>query len=122
MTAQVEQDRRRAPRIPLLIRVECRTPSTYVLANCEKISETGILVKVRQTFEVAETVTLRFMLPPVATGAAVQTRGIIARAKPGEYMAMEFIGLRPPFSEAIAKYVARDNLARAGFDPQRLGF
>ena len=102
---QPEKERRTSPRAPLLVRVECKTPQTYVLGNCESISATGMLIQCQQTFEVFHSVTLRFVLPPVRTGVAVQTGGLVVRAQKGEYMAVEFIGLRPPYRDAIAKHI-----------------
>jgi hypothetical protein len=91
------------------VRVECKTPQTYVLGSCENISETGMLIKARQTFDVSQPVTLRFMLPPVGTGTAVQASGVIVRAETGEYMALEFVRLRESFRDAIARYVERQS-------------
>ena len=105
MAVQHNDERRRAPRIPVLVRVECRTPQNYVLGNCENINETGMLVMARQTFEVSQAVTLRFALPPISTGKVIQTGGVIVRAEAGKYMAVEFAGLRPPFRDAIARYI-----------------
>ena len=105
--AQSNEDRRRTPRLPLLVRVECKTPQTYVLGRCENISETGILVKARETFDVSQAVIVRFMLPPVARGPAVQTGGVIVRAQAGEYMALEFVRLRATMRDAISRYIER---------------
>ena len=100
------KERRKAHRVPLLVRVECKTAQTYALGHCENISETGMLIKTQQTFEVSQAATLRFVLPPVGTtGGAVQTGGLVVRAQKGEYMAVEFIGLRPPYRDAIAKHI-----------------
>jgi hypothetical protein len=84
--------------------VECRTPHTFVLAKCENISETGMLVKVRQTFEVSQPVTVRFMLPP---GAAIQSGGAIVQAQVGQYMALQFVRLQSTLRDAICQYVER---------------
>jgi hypothetical protein len=75
------------------------------VANCENISETGMLVKAREPFEVSQAVTLRFLLPPLTSGWVIQTGGVVVRAEPGEYMAIEFTEMRSPFREAIARYV-----------------
>jgi hypothetical protein len=48
MAIQHSEERRRAPRIPVLVRVECRTPQNYTVGNCQNISETGMLVKTRE--------------------------------------------------------------------------
>jgi len=64
-----------------------------------------MLVNTAQTFDVSSSVTLRFVLPPVATGLAVQTGGEVVRVQEAKSMAIEFVGLRPPYREAIARYV-----------------
>jgi hypothetical protein len=106
--SQASDDRRRAPRVPLLVRVECKTPRTYVLGYCGNISETGMLVKCRETFDVAQAVTVRFMLPPIATGTAVETGGIVVRAQAGEFMAVEFVRLRATLRSAISRYIEQN--------------
>jgi hypothetical protein len=90
--------------------VECRTPQRYVVANCEDISETGMLVKAREPFEVSQAVTLRFVLPPLMSGDVIQAGGIVVRAESGAYMAIEFTEMRLPFREAIARYVEQSLL------------
>jgi c-di-GMP-binding flagellar brake protein YcgR len=107
MAIRYSEDRRRAPRIPVLVRVECETPQICIFGNCENISETGMLVKVRQTFDVSQAVTLRFALPQELGGKVIQTGGTVVRVQAGESMAVQFKDMRPPFREAIARYVRR---------------
>ena len=103
---QRERERRVAQRARILVRVECKTPRIYVQAQGEDISETGMLLTCRETFQVSQSVTLRFVLP-VAAGKniAVSTSAIVARMESGRYMGVRFMGLRAPFQEAIAEYI-----------------
>ena len=105
---QREREQRRAQRAPILVRVECKTPRIYVQAQGENISETGMLITCRETFEVSQSVTLRFALP-VAAGrnVAVSTEALVVRVERGRFMGIRFIGLRAPFQEAIAEYIER---------------
>lgn len=102
-------DRRKAPRIPLLIRVECRTPQTYVLGHCENLSETGMLIFSKETFAAGSDVTLRFSLPPKPTGPVIQTDGMVARAQDGNFMAIQFARLQARHRIAIIEYVERSS-------------
>lgn len=104
---QPSADRRRAPRIPVLVRVECRTPKNYILGNCENLSETGMLIKARQIFDASENVNLRFALPPISTGKVIQAGGVIVRTEAGQYMAVEFRGLKLGLRDAIARFVEK---------------
>ena len=103
----VAVERRKHPRAPLLVRVECRSPAIYVLGTCENISENGLLVRTPQPFEPGHRVTVRFLLPPVQTGTAIQASGVVQRVNPGESMALEFVGLKARERRAIAQYVER---------------
>lgn len=82
------EERRRAPRIPVLVRVECETPQNCIFGDCVNLSETGILIADRQTFDVSQEVILRFALPTVLAGKAIRTGGTIVPVQPGEYMAV----------------------------------
>lgn len=101
------EESRRAARIPVLVRVECKTPQNYILGNCQNISETGMWIKTRQPFDVSQEVTLRFALPPVSTGKVIQAQGVIVRVQEGEYMAVKFTRLRRDFRTAIIRFVER---------------
>src|SRR5690348_3481286 len=104
---QSGQERRKAPRVSLLVRVECRTPRRYVLGHCENISESGMLVNTTDTFDVAEPVTLRFMLPPISSGVAIQATATVLRTLNGESMAFQFVRLPDKFRQAIAGFIER---------------
>ena len=99
------QDRRKHPRATLLVRVECRSSQTYILGTCENISESGLQIKTQQAFELSQQVTVRFVLPPVQTGPAVQASGVVVRVEPGESMALEFTALKPRDRQAILSFV-----------------
>ena len=101
-------ERRKAHRAALLVRVEFQAPeSSYSIGECENISETGMWVKTEHGFSDAQTVTLRFVLPPVGIGMAVQTRAIVVRSQPGAGVAFEFVNIPARYRDAIAKYVGR---------------
>jgi hypothetical protein len=72
----------------------------------ENISQSGMLITSRETFDVSQAVTLRFALP-VAPGknVAVSTSAVVARAEQGRFMGLQFIGLRGSFLQAIAEYI-----------------
>lgn len=107
-------ERRKSSRVSLLVRVECKTPRRYVLGHCENISEIGMLVNTAETFDVAEPVTLRFILPPISSGKAIQATATVLRTKPGESMAFQFVRLSDKLRQAIAEFVERhkDELAQ----------
>jgi len=103
-----EREQRAAQRAPILVRVECKTPRIYVQGQGENISETGMLIACRETFELSQSVTLRFVLP-VAAGKniAVSTAAVVVRVERGRFMGVRFMGLRAPFQQAIAEYIER---------------
>ena len=103
-----EREQRAAQRAPILVRVECKTPRIYVQGQGENISETGMLITCRETFEISQSVTLRFVLP-VAAGKniAVSTAAVVVRVERGRFMGVRFMGLRAPFQQAIAEYIER---------------
>ena len=101
-------ERRKHPRARLLVRVECRSSQTYVLGTCEDISESGLSIKTQEAFDAGNSVTVRFVLPPVQTGSVIKADGVVLRVNPGRSMALEFVGLSPRDRQAIAEYVARN--------------
>jgi PilZ domain-containing protein len=102
-------ERREHTRAPLLVRVECRSSQNYVLGMCNNISENGLLIKAQQALDLSQKVTVRFVLPPIRTGAAIQANGVVVRVEDGgRMMALEFTGLRPKDREAIVEYVERN--------------
>ena len=102
------RERRKAQRAALLVRVEFQAPeSSYSIGECENISETGMWVKTTTGFTDKQQVTLRFVLPPVGVGIAVQTRAVVVRTYPGQGVAFEFVDLSARSRDAIARYVSR---------------
>lgn len=55
------EERRRDPRIPVLVRVECETPQNCIFGNCENLCETGMWIAARQIFDVSQKVILRMV-------------------------------------------------------------
>jgi hypothetical protein len=101
------KDRRRARRTEWLGRVACKTAAAYVMGQCQDISELGMLVKAPGTFDVSQTVSLRFVLPALPTpGLLVQTKGRVVRTLQAKYMALEFVDLKPLYRNAVAKLVS----------------
>jgi hypothetical protein len=66
-----------------------------------------MFVSTPEPFDVAETVTLRFLIPLLASGKPFETSATVVRAQAGEYMAVRFV--RPPegFREALASFIER---------------
>jgi c-di-GMP-binding flagellar brake protein YcgR len=108
-----EKERRIAPRVPIRVRVECKTARIFAQARAEDISETGMLLNCAETFEVSKAITLRFELPlaqgtPASSSSVIiTTAAVVARADRGRWMGVQFVGLRPAFHSAIAAYIAR---------------
>ena len=97
-------DHRFNQRAALLVQVECETKEAYSLGRCQNISETGILVRTPETFELSTSVLVRFVLPP-PTAVTVETRGTVVRVQPGESMGIQFVELKDRYRAAIADFV-----------------
>ena len=75
-----------------------------------------MLIKTRQVFDIPQAISLRFALPPVSTGNVIQAGATIVRVEADGYVAARFTDLRPPFQNAIARYVERS--LEAGSPPK----
>jgi hypothetical protein len=102
---QKGKERPRARRAPIVVRVECKTPRIFAQGSAENISETGMLIGCRETFEISQTVTLRFTLPVAQKTVVISTGAVVARMERGRFMGVQFLGLRQAFRDAIGQYI-----------------
>lgn len=102
-------NRRRTARARLVTQIESRAPAGSSIGHSEDVSETGLLVLTRDTFESGTEVTARFNLPPVPPGHAVECQGTVVRAEPGVSMAIEFTQLKDEDRQAVSAYVRQLN-------------
>ena len=111
-----EKERRAARRAPIVVRVECKTPRTFAQGNAENISATGMLIACRETFDVSQTVTIRFALQVTPqNNVVVSTKAVVVRMEPGRFIAIQFLELPQGQRAAIVEYIAgTGRSARAG--------
>src|SRR5690348_574091 len=105
MKESIGQERRRSKRVGLPVRIECKTVSRFILGRCENVSETGILINSRETFDSRREVSIRFGLPPRATGPAVSAAGIVVRVEPGKAMALKFANMSAGCRTCLTQYI-----------------
>ena len=99
------EERRGNPRAALIVQVECKRGSEYILGRSHDVSEGGLSVLTPETFEPGTEVVVRFNLPPYPPGIPLESRGMIVRVRPGEQMGIQFLQLGDRQREAIARYV-----------------
>jgi len=107
MTGAIGQERRRARRIELPVRIECKTLGRFVLGRCENVSETGILINSQETFDSRKEVKVRFGLLPKATGPAVSATGTVVRVEAGRAIALKFANMAAGCRISLAQYIRR---------------
>jgi c-di-GMP-binding flagellar brake protein YcgR len=95
---------RRYPRVRLVTQVESRASGQSSIGRTENISEGGVLVLSRDTFEPETDVIVRFSLAPNQT---VQARGTVVHATPGVSMGIQFVQIKPEEAAAIRDFVSR---------------
>ncbi len=95
---------RRHPRVRLVTQVESRASGQSSIGRTENISEGGVLVLSRDTFEPETDVIVRFNLAP---NQAVQAQGTVVHATPGVSMGIQFVQIRPEDVAAIRDFVSR---------------
>jgi PilZ domain-containing protein len=78
------------------------------MGMCDNISVNGLLIKAQQDLEVSQEVTVRFVVPPIRTGAVVKASGVVVRVEASGIFALEFTELRPKDREAIANFVEQN--------------
>ena len=111
---QQSKERRAARRARIVVRVECRTPRTFAQGNAENISEIGMLITCRETFEVSQTITIRFALPLTPQKSVVISTGaVVVRTERGRFMGIQFLGLRQAFRASIVEYIERASSSAA---------
>ena len=95
---------RRYPRVRLVTQVESRTSGQSSIGRTENISEGGVLVLSRDTFETETDVIVRFSLAPNQT---VQAQGTVVHATAGVSMGIQFVQIKPEDVAAIRDFVNR---------------
>jgi len=95
---------RRYPRVRLVTQVESRASGQSSIGRTENISEGGVLVLSRDTFEPETDVIVRFNLAPNQT---VQAQGTVVHATPGVSMGIQFVQIKPEDVAAIRDFVNR---------------
>jgi hypothetical protein len=103
-------NRRQALRARLVTQIESRGPGGSSIGHTEDVSETGLLVLTRETFEPQTEVTIRFNLPPVPPGRPLECQGVVVRSEPGAHMAVQFTNLGDEDRKALADYVRRTSV------------
>ena len=98
-------NRRKSLRARLITQIESRGPGSSSIGHTEDVSETGLLVLTRETFDPPTEVTIRFNLPPVPPGRPVECHGVVVRSTPGVHMAIQFRNLGDGDHKALAEYV-----------------
>lgn len=93
---------RRHPRVRLVTQVESRTSGQSSIGRTENISEGGMLVLSRDTFEPQTDVIVRFNLP---LGRTVQAEGIVVHTQPGVNMGIHFHHINQDDLSAIKEFV-----------------
>jgi hypothetical protein len=104
-TKPIGVNRRKTLRARLVTQLESRAPVGSSIGHTEDISEAGLLVLTRETFDPQTEVTIRFNLPPFPPGHPVECQGEVVRTEPGANMAIEFHQLKEDDREALAAYV-----------------
>jgi len=98
-------NRRQSLRARLVTQIESHVPAGSSIGHSENVSQTGLLVLTRDTFDPQSEVTIRFNLPPVPPGHPVECQGVVVRAEPGVNMAIEFRQLKDEDRRALTAYV-----------------
>jgi len=105
-------DRRRAPRIPLLTQVEAQGEATAALGRACDISVGGLLIETPETFPAGATVIVRYLIPDQPP--PIQAAGRVVRVTPGKCMAIACLGMRREDEERIVRYMAQAGAVKSG--------
>ena len=85
------------------MQVECKATGASSLGRSQDVSEGGLLLLTRDTFDVQAAVVVRFHLPP--SGTFLEVQGVVVRVEPGEFMGIQFLELKDPQRRALANFV-----------------
>ncbi len=103
-TPQPEKRRipRKHPRVRLLTQVESQTSGASSLGRTENISQGGLLVHTRETFDASTNVIVRFNLSP---GHLIEAPGVVMHSLPQVSMGIKFLKLKDDDRKAIEEFV-----------------
>ena len=101
------KERRRNPRVEtdLLTQVEIPADKKHVLGRGKNLAENGLLLESSATCTPMTEVRVRFNLPPIPPGTAIECQGTVVHAQPGDYMGIEFHGLALETKLAVTQYI-----------------
>lgn len=98
-------DRRRAPRVPILTQVEAQGEANTALGRARDISVGGLLVETPETFSEGASVIVRFFIP--SQPRPIQAAGRVVRVAPGKSMGIAFLGLRQADQEKVIDFISQ---------------
>ena len=107
----MKTQKRRNPRIStdLLAQVEILPERTQVLGRLVNLNKESVLFRTDHRVDPGTKVNVRFNLPPVPPGVAVQVEGVVVHSKEGVHMGIhmgiQFSPLQEAYANAIAKYI-----------------
>ncbi len=93
---------RKHPRVRLLTQVESQTSGASSLGRTENISQGGLLVYTRETFDASTKVIVRFNLSP---GHLIEAPGVVMHSLPQVSMGIKFLQLKDDDRKAIEEFV-----------------
>lgn len=97
-------ERRVKVRAPLVVQVDARGQDAFSLGRSQNVSESGLFMRTPETLSVGSEVTIRFALPVPPQAITIEATGIVVRAHPGIFMAIQFVDLKEEYREAIARF------------------
>ncbi len=93
---------RKHPRVRLLTQVESQTSGASSLGRTKNISQGGLLVYTRETFDASTNVIVRFNLSP---GHLIEAPGVVMHSLPQVSMGIKFLQLKDDDRKAIEEFV-----------------
>ncbi len=93
---------RKHPRVQLLTQVESQTSGATSIGRTENISQGGLLVYTRDTFDASTSVIVRFNLSP---GRLIEAQGKVVHVQVGVQMGIQFSQVTGEDRKAITEFV-----------------
>ncbi len=93
---------RKHPRAQLLTQVESQTSGATSIGRTENISQGGLLVYTRDTFDASTSVIVRFNLSP---GRLIEAQGKVVHVQVGVQMGIQFSQVTDEDRKAITEFV-----------------
>ena len=93
---------RKHPRVRLLTQVESQTSGATSIGRTENISQGGLLVYTRETFDASTKVIVRFNLSP---GHLIEAPGVVMHSLPQVSMGIKFLQLKDNDRKAIEEFI-----------------